>query len=184
MRKSLWIVLTILFVAVCVPAARADSYIDGTISFTVTAGNVAAPPTGTFIYDATTQSFTSFGVTWDGIAIDLSGSANAGLYFNGCGGGLGNFIQDLLDQGCSYPFFPWTAIVEPGETIFSMNSPIGPAIFGFGLQGPSLGDTAGGTYAGSVSAPAPGSIALTLSGMGLLGLMLAMRKRLAFPPTA
>ena len=103
MRKSLWIVLTILFVAVCVPAARADSYIDGTISFTVIMGNVAAPPTGTFIYDATTQSFTSFGVTWDGIAIDLSGSANAGLYFNGCGGGLGNFIQDLLDQGCPLP---------------------------------------------------------------------------------
>ena len=41
-----------------VPYAHADSFTDGTIDFTVTAGSPA--PTGSFVFDNTTNSTNSF----------------------------------------------------------------------------------------------------------------------------
>ena len=82
MRKSLWIVLAALFVSIGAPNAHADlkSYI---VNFVVTAGNVATPPTGSFVYDDTTDQFQSFTVSWDGLGpFDITPAANGGPGLN------------------------------------------------------------------------------------------------------
>jgi hypothetical protein len=84
MLKTLWITLTVLFVAIGAPNAHADSYTDGTINFTVTAGNVAAAPTGSFVYDNTTNEFTDLTVHWTVLGFEiifpLTGCANGTGY--------------------------------------------------------------------------------------------------------
>jgi len=70
MRKSLSIILAVLFVGLGAPAAFADTY---TINFTVTFGIPA--PSGAFTWDGT--SFSNFIVNWDGFSFDLTSAANA-----------------------------------------------------------------------------------------------------------
>jgi hypothetical protein len=77
MRKSLWLVILILFVVMDAPFASADTSTDGTLSFTVSTGSIPAP-TGSFIYDNTTNQFTSFMITWDGLGFDLVSSSGSG----------------------------------------------------------------------------------------------------------
>lgn len=65
--------------------AHADSLLDYTISFTVTHienGMAPFPPTGSFVFDAMTNKFTSFTVDWNMAALDfefdLTACANGG----------------------------------------------------------------------------------------------------------
>ena len=66
MRKSHWMMaLPLLVMAFGAPAAHADSLIEGNIQFMVTGGNVPVAPTGSFVYDGTTNLFTSFLIIWN-----------------------------------------------------------------------------------------------------------------------
>src|SRR5215472_4363155 len=73
MRKSFWIVLALLVVCGA-PVAHADSFTDGTLHFTVTSGSPA--PTGSFVFDNTTNMYTSFKVDWDGAVFDFGSEFN------------------------------------------------------------------------------------------------------------
>lgn len=70
MRNCLAIAIAVLFAAVCAPNAHADSFTDGSLYFTLTSGNTA--PTGSFVYDNTTSTMTSFTVDWDGAAFNFA----------------------------------------------------------------------------------------------------------------
>src|SRR5947209_7099444 len=74
----------ILVAALGAGAARADTFISGTINFQVIDGNCLTPsgqqtpcppnavlPAGSFTYDQTTSTFTSFIVTYDGATYDF-----------------------------------------------------------------------------------------------------------------
>jgi hypothetical protein len=75
MRKSLWIIFALILVAIAAPNMRADSFTDGTLNFTVVGGGPA--PTGSFVFDNTTSTFTSFTVSWDGATWDFVGVATS-----------------------------------------------------------------------------------------------------------
>jgi hypothetical protein len=84
----LCVVLSVLMAA-CSLTAHADLYTDGTLNFTLTNGTSA--PSGSFILDDTTNTFTSFTVSWDGASYDFSGmhSGPLGIALSGywCGEG-------------------------------------------------------------------------------------------------
>jgi hypothetical protein len=71
--KTIGAVVCLVF-ALCfaAPTAHADSLTDGTINFTVTSGSPA--PTGSFVFDNTTSTFTSFTVGWDGVIYNFGTS--------------------------------------------------------------------------------------------------------------
>lgn len=58
-----------------VPVARADVIIDGTVDFTVTSGSPT--PTGSFVYDQTTSTLSSYSVSWDGVTFDMTSHMDA-----------------------------------------------------------------------------------------------------------
>ncbi len=60
--------------------AHADTFVDATLSFTVSHGGPA--PTGSFIFDYTTNQFTSFMVSWDGSVYDFASEDNADSYYS------------------------------------------------------------------------------------------------------
>jgi hypothetical protein len=74
MRKSLWLALAALSLAVFSPAAHADLITDGTLTFTPTFGSPT--PTGSFVYGDTTNTWTSFTVDWDGVVFDFGAALN------------------------------------------------------------------------------------------------------------
>ena len=94
--------------------AHADSFVDGTLNFTVTAGGPA--PTGSFVYDTTTDELTSYTVEWDGatynLVADFSGFSLAEYELGGfwcaaapanstspCGVPPGDVVLNGLGQG-------------------------------------------------------------------------------------
>jgi hypothetical protein len=94
-------------------SARADTVTDYVINFT---GGVPTPVSGTFTYDSTNPSFSSFLVVWDGVLYDLTASANAPLAgtSNGClgEGSTPAFAFAIMSQnlsGCSLVSFFWEA---------------------------------------------------------------------------
>jgi hypothetical protein len=162
MRKSLWIILAVMVVAISAPNAHADSFTDGTINFTVTSGSPT--PTGSFVFDNTTDTFTSFAVDWDGAVFacaSLSCPSNLSANLTG-----GNWCAagPLSSNGvCAGPSF------ELGFVLFFP----GP---GTTFTDPAA--AANGTFTvttTSVATPEPSSVALMLLGVGLL---FVMRKRI------
>lgn len=157
MRKSLWIILAVLGAAIVAPAAQADSV---TYTFTINAYDPGAVLTlvssSGFITCCGIYSLTeSSDPSLTEILISSSG-ADTIIFGNSSAYSFGDFFPDA-DLG-SYG---------------SYESTDGAAI--------------GGVFALTVSptaTPEPGSSALTLSGVCLLGLMLVVRKRLEFPKTA
>lgn len=187
MRKFLWASFSVLFLIIGVPNADADSYVDGTINFTVTGGNVAAAPTGSFVYDKTTNLFVSFLIFWDvspGIAFPLQGCAN------GTGADPDSVIvcDSTSDGKTSYEALTscnagapqtcrWGAAVQPqedtGDAGFFMTS--GPwSVSEFHLDAsPEFGSNAGGTFA--VSTPEPNIFELMLLGIGFFLALMPIR---------
>ena len=92
MRKSLWTIVSLLFVAFGAPAARADSLVDYTMVFTVGDTNEGAgfPPTGSFVFNTTTNKFTSFTVDWIMAGIDFRFDLTA------CANGVGEPLDPNL----------------------------------------------------------------------------------------
>ena len=118
MRKSLWIVLALLVVVVGAPVARADSFTDGTINFTGS-GMPFVAPTGSFVFDNTTDKFTSFTVNWNGLTIDFASAANG--------------LSSTIASGCT----------SAGVFTYLVNNACGANAFGFPLSWEGGADPAG-----------------------------------------
>jgi hypothetical protein len=181
MRKSLWITLALLFVAIGAANARADSYIDGAITFTLSSG--LAPTSGSFIWDNTSDSFKSFSVIWSGFTFDFTTTANTTSHVTSGGvcAGATDAIQNfnfMTTNGCDKTptylagelfgifefddFFP-----HPSDDYLAVTN-LSAITTVSGQGGWSVAETA-------VAAPEPSSIALMLAGIGFL---LVMRKRI------
>lgn len=78
MRKTLWVILAVLFVASVAPRAHADTFTNYAINFTLSGGS-PAPSTATFVYDNTTATFTSADVVWNGITFNFLLTTNGGV---------------------------------------------------------------------------------------------------------
>jgi hypothetical protein len=78
MRKTLWVILAVLFVASVAPRAHADTFTNYAINFTLSGGS-PAPSTATFVYDNTLATFTSADVLWNGITFNFLLTANGGV---------------------------------------------------------------------------------------------------------
>lgn len=129
MRHQLAICV-LLIAASSAPTALADpidlaSY---TINFTAGGGTLAGllPTAGAFTYDPDTSTFTSFGVTWDGISFDLKSAANApdqfGLAPSCISGFTGAAISlAILIGGCDPPPTGYEA------AWFGSDAPAGPS---------------------------------------------------------
>ena len=113
----------LLIAVVGAPAANANptNYI---FDFT---GSPPFPTAASFTYDSSTQTFSSFLVTWDNYTFDLTGSANAPIVTGApCGtltGGAASFA--LLSGACALDTVDWFAHVSPtpefGLTTFDAN---------------------------------------------------------------
>ncbi|HWY08224.1 MAG TPA: hypothetical protein VNY24_15290 [Candidatus Acidoferrales bacterium] len=168
MKNASYIFLAILFLVICAPAVMADT-IDGTINFTVI-NSIPLVPTGSFVFDTNTDSFTSFTVVWAGVGFDFTTVANSFDAPNGCGG-VGMFIQVLTSPSCSPG--TWGAVLGPDFALFQFSViEMNVVLNGTGTQ-----EISGGTFTVTTTAtPEPSVFALTLSGVGLLWLLAAMRK--------
>ncbi len=186
MRKSLWITVTVLFVTFGASSAYADSLIDYTIDFKV--GIVSEgiefppPPTGSFVFDTTTNEFTSFTVDW------IQGGIDFGFTFDltACANGVGEPLNpDLVCTLTSDGLTTYKALTAPNVSwsAFSAFSCSAPecvlAYRSFAIDGiaekrlPSPSDEnvndeldEDGTL--TVVAPEPGTFVLMLLGMGFL----------------
>src|SRR5260370_1013455 len=148
--KTVVAVVCLVF-ALCfaAPNAHADSFTDGIINFTVTSGSPT--PTGSFVFDNTTNAFTSFTVDWDGAVYDFSTStitlAILGTSGGWCASGLAattGSCQGGPFQFCSFGIFPeaftYTDVFATAEGTYTVT------------------ETA-------VAAPEPSSLALMLAGV-------------------
>ena len=166
-----------------VPAANA-SPITYTINFTLGGGGTL-PSAGSFAYDSGTHTFSAFSVTWEGIAFDLTGSANAPVTAGSpCGaltGGAASFA--LLSGACALdtvdwfshispsPEFGFTTFVDPTNSILiwaNAGSPTPPY------------DTSGGNWTITAGDPPPAEpepTSLSLMVSGLFSGAVVARKR-------
>lgn len=183
MRKSFWIVLTLLLLAFLAPNARADSY---TINFTLLAETVA-PTSGAFDYDPATNQFTDFTVVWDGLTFDLTSSANTATLTGGSPSCVSAFsgpqavLAMLTTCAASQPT-TWNAgnfllyetfdINDAGNGIQAVDiSGAFPSSQNDGLAG--YGGAVAAPVATPIATPEPSSLALIVAGVGLA---LALRK--------
>jgi len=130
MQKTLWIILAALIAAIGAPNAHADTITDGAFGFTV--DGIGPPstqflPSGSFVYDNSTNQFTSFTVMWHGVSFDFTTAANGftdpGAV--GCAGApAGNaFYVDLICNVNASGLGEWNA--------GAINNPTGLADFQF-----------------------------------------------------
>jgi len=191
-------VIPFLLALGAVPALASPIYY--TIDFTLTSGS-PPPISGGFFYDASTFTFASLDVVWDGYTFDLTSAANSFTFTSPtdpCYAGSSTGAQEvfLLLTACSADANPsyyngapyYLANVypygSPNYTAFGFDTLAG----GFGPNQISVGGPAGGTSscppstcftysvqavgAFEASAPEPGTWALTV-----IGLCVVMRKR-------
>jgi hypothetical protein len=173
MRKALWILVAVLFVAIAAPAASADQY---TYSFT-----------GACYFAGTSVSFTTTGPAVKGT--EYAPNPGATDEFAGGTNGLGACIPPT-DEGpilyiewepSPYDFCGGTTPCTVEMLLATAADTIdGPTFAGLTVP------TAPGTYTEyfdhgtltiSVTTPESSSLALLLSGLGLLVSILAIRKR-------
>jgi hypothetical protein len=188
MRKSLWIVPVLLIAAIGAPNAIADTLTSYTITFT---GTGILPTSGSFTYDSTVPNFTNFVVVWSSVPIDLTASANApaiGTPLNSCftssSGASATF--SLLTNCATDPNAGWFALNTTGTPEFVFEDCTVPATecpnseltdISAIIPGVYIPLFSAGGYGGfTVSAvPEPGTLSLTL--LGILLLVVVMRKR-------
>jgi hypothetical protein len=182
MRKLLWMIPA-LFLALGALPAHADE-LSYEINFTCdsTTPSCLLPTSGTFTYNTTTDSFTSFLVDWDGITTNLAAAANAGPTIdegtNPCiGAATGGAASYLLMTACPFDLYePWLA--NSGGTFAFTESTNGNNYESFRATIPGLpGDTpqAYGDFT-LTETPEPATYVFMLTGIGLV---LVMRKRIA-----
>jgi hypothetical protein len=159
MRKSLWIMLAVLLVAIGAPNAHADSF---TYTYTGTA------PSFGFDYSWTTEAISGVTMQTTVPAADLTATSTSGI--TGCvitsvilnASGLGNNNTNL--GGCF--------LLEVfGNDLFAPSDYITPGTY----VGNSVVTKSTMTVTRAVAMPEPSSVALMLLGVGLV---FVMRKRI------
>ncbi len=176
MRKSLWIILAVLVVAIGAPNALADTITSGTLAFTLAGGVGIAPTAGSFTYDNTTNQFTSFTVVWDGLTFDLSFGATQ-TNFLALIGAIPS--PQTWTAACIpstvHPTIPCDGLLDFG--LFAGTLVLGSAVQPLvPTQNLAVG---GGTFTVTqvvTTTPEPGAVSLLLMGIGLVSVM---RKRIA-----
>lgn len=118
-----------------VPAGATSVYY--TIDFTLTQAS-PLPTSGSFYYDASTSTFTSFEVLWDGESFDFTASANTSLFYvttDPCYSGAANGAQDifLLLTSCSSDANP-TYYTGPPQWYGDNNLPVPSGYTAFGFE--------------------------------------------------
>ena len=181
MRKSLQIV-TLLFVASCVPAAFADTLY--TLTFNATSGT--APSSATFDYNGTTFVSPAT-VNWDSQSFNFLDSTSPDFGLNDTIASVAACIapdtgaQASVDLLTKCGTLGYNAQANPGLT-YTLNiaSLDGPSLYEqIGLTSGCSGSCifgAGTVSLAASSTPEPGSGILLLSGIALLGLV--MRKHI------
>ena len=165
MRKSLWIMLAVLLVAIAPPAARADTVtldLSGSLSPTVI-GTCSPSCTlgGDIVIDNTAGTVTSVNFTVAGES-PFVGPFN--MFDGFLGGGVGLVTGDSAGQFFEI-FLAHTLVGYTGGAI------------GGNISGTTglLFDVTGAALTKAVGAPEPNSVGLMLLGVGLV---LVMRKRI------
>ena len=152
-----------------VPCALADSLTVGTITFTAAQGSI--PTAGSFVFDNTTNVYTSFTITWDGAVFDYVAS-----------GMLNPFHNTLANSGTWSGNAPASGVIIDNmlPNLFQITVVFGqPQIPPFGpLQIPPVAQTyvdqttvADGTFAvqeTTISTREPGSVIFLLFGIAIL----------------
>ena len=172
MRKTLGVTLVLLVLSIGADAVRADT-INGTFDFIIAPGAIQLQPTGSFVFDTNTNSFTSFPVSWDGFLFDFTAAANSYAAPNECGG-IGMFIQVLTSPSCSKG--TWDA--SGSIAFFTINAP-NDSFIQVTLPSTAPIDDTYGTFTVSsttTATPEPSVLASVLSGIGLVCFLAAMRK--------
>ena len=158
MRKTLWIILAVLIVAIGAPSAHADSIYVGTFTCDSPCASVPTSPEVTF--PSAPGPTAPFSVTWDSIVF-----SNFQLP-------SGDLPTDTYTWGAT------TSFVGYGGPIFLINDASNSSDIVVYSSG-GLGDFAdgGGTlsFAPLTATPEPSSVALILAGVGFL---LVTRKRI------
>jgi hypothetical protein len=178
MGKSLWII-AMLFAAIVGPNARAGTITDGTFNFTVTSGG-GPTPTGSFVWDNTTNTFTSFTIQWDGAVFDFSTS---GFTLSSLGSS-GNWCAASPSDGgapCIASFFPGGVFFldcSPGGSLECSSGGVQDDGISGSFTSPEPTVAVQGTYSitETVATPEPTSVAFMLLGVGFV---LVARKRIA-----
>jgi hypothetical protein len=182
MPKSLWITLVVLSVAIGATTARADT--TSAISFDTTIGQ--APTSGVIDCDsAGCPNSIDVTVDWEGLTFNFSDAAlTSGLqpasYFAGsaCDATAPSALAYQSLNGCS-GWDGWaTGEESDGTWIMALDSGIpGMFVLVSGVGTPNADAVAsGGTFTDPpVSTPEPDSGALALTGLALLGLMIARK---------
>ncbi len=160
MRRALWIVLAAMIVAMAVPTAHAQVY-DGTFNFVTTFGT-PGPTSSSFVFDETTNTYSTLTVDWDGAVFDWSG-------------------PDLISQ---FPTSGTWCAAGPDEiascddrnSTFSFGTVNSTSFSGSFTDADGM---ANGTYTTTETlvTPEPSSLGLMLTGIGVLLLLRKLRKR-------
>jgi hypothetical protein len=157
------------------------------INFTASSG--PAPTAGSFFYDATTETFTSFNVTSNGITYDLTNEAHTPFVAGACDSGApGTSAQDsfnfLLNPTCGAgnSVSGWLDFTNEPRFLFLRYSLDAVDMFaitsrnGSGTTVEAL-TVASGTFSVTQAVPEPSSISLMIFG----GVCLAYRFRSKHP---
>jgi PEP-CTERM motif len=160
MRRALWIVLAAAIFAMAVPAAHAQTY-DGTFNFVTTFGT-PDPTSGSFVFDETTNTYTTLTVDWDGAVFAWSGPDVVGQ-FPASGTWCAAGPDEIASCDDRYSTFSFGTV---NSTSFS-----GAFTDADGV--------ASGTYTvtETLVTPEPSSLVLMLTGIGVF--LLLLRKRIA-----
>jgi hypothetical protein len=171
MRKTMWMILMLLVGAIVAPCVRAD-----TVTFTCTGDNNNGMPTPPFygpclvaVPTAPNVTFPSptLDITWDSQSIDIP-------------------LPVAWPDDDSYSWFASdnfffifnnSPMASPGSVSADAITNLPPVSSGFGLS--EFGTLTFTPGSGTVAAPEPNTVTLMLIGIGLLGLIMMMRKRTA-----
>jgi hypothetical protein len=172
MRKSLWIILTILVVAVGAPIAHADTVFDVSGTARATNGQVCGADcafSGTLTVNTTTGAVTGIDITFPGIS-GFTTVTESGLIGGTLWGvdGVNSGSTSQLNLAFTPNPGPGTLVGLTGGTISGseVESLLSSTVFFNDLTG----------TVSAVTAPEPSSLGLMLLGIGLV---FAMRKRAA-----
>jgi hypothetical protein len=195
-KKLLWTVIPVVLMVIGATNAKADTFY--TINFSSSYGDPitpsgALPTSGIVDYNATANTITAT-IVWEGqtFVFNTSDLTDGSVLYNvSCGSPAANQAAIALNMlnGCT-GYVWWYANVNPpggpyypygstsGENYFSLDAGVFPDLQTTVTDGASNSFTAQGNLTITQSTAEPGVLPLTLLGVGLVGLMFIMRKRL------